>query len=230
MKLKLFLTLIIGVVAGFVLATLLHNYPAGHHEKYAYCLLCGIIHHSSGSESILGGRSEIGTDYSVLAELLHGKVGQHEHQWMDPPAQIFPVRTRLETSQADFKLYVAQKEWREYKQLEKWPHAIALLDAAMSDNPERTVQLVQRILDPDAQLGPGAILLLDRAGSWEERWQLIEKFLDSYQCEKTTTTAVCSLPVKGQRVVVYQISVNGYSSGGVDWANWEPEASITPVP
>jgi len=169
---RAFIGTIGGFAAGFVVATLLHNYPKDEVTRHRYCQLCAEYEETYREGVILGARTENKSLFGgPLRRLLAPSVGEHEHRYTEW-ATIFPT-----FGVPDEHPEVAERI-RGIRELEESPQAISALEQAMRQDEERTTRLIQRLLDPAERLSMAVISPLERDElSWDERWAEVEKKL-----------------------------------------------------
>ena len=162
--------------AGFVVATLLHNYPKHQVTRHRYCQLCAEYEESYREGVILGARTDDKSRFGgPLRRLLAQSVGEHEHRYTEW-ATIFPT-----FGVPDEHPEVAERI-RGIRELEDDPYAISALEQAMRQDEARTTRLIQRIIDPAEGLSITVISPLMRDElSWDERWAQVEKRLAAPQ-------------------------------------------------
>jgi hypothetical protein len=169
---RAFLGTIGGFAAGFVVATLLHNYPKDVVTRCRYCQLCAEYEETYREGVILGARTENKSRFGgPLQRLLAQSVGEHEHRYTEW-ATIFPT-----FGVPDEHPEVAERI-RGIRELEDDPHAISALEQAMRQDEERTTRLIQRLIDPAEGLSMTVISPLERNTlSWDDRWAQVEQKL-----------------------------------------------------
>lgn len=173
---RAFLGTIGGFAAGFVVATLLHNYPKDQVTRHRYCLRCTAYEETYREGVILGARTEDASRVGgPLHRLLAPSVGEHEHRYTEW-ATIFPT-----FGVSNEHPEVAERI-RGIRELEDDPHAISALEQAMRQDQARTTRLIQRLIDPAEGLPMTVIMPLVRSElSWDERWAQVEKKLAAPQ-------------------------------------------------
>jgi hypothetical protein len=169
---RVFLGTLGGFAAGFVVATLLDNYPKDQVTRHRYCLVCAEYEETYREGVILGARSENKSSFGgPLRRLLAPAVGEHEHRYTEW-ATIFPTFGVPEEHPR-----VAEKI-RAIQELDASPQAISALEQAMRHDKERTIRLIQRLIDPAEGLSITVIMPLENAAlGWDERWAQVEKKL-----------------------------------------------------
>ena len=223
------LSLAIGVVAG----AFLNRWPAWGTTRHSYCSICGVHNEESERTPVLGRHRQSSTRVGILSHLLGPALmatgGEHGHVWITP-AYVAPTNPppKLGSREA-FTQVVSEAEVRDLELLEDSPHAVALLDEAMVNDRTRTVRFVQKLLDPGAFLPIEAIGLLDRPQqSWEERWRVVDAFLDAYHCDVTEVSASCRMRAGSTDLLVLVRTTTSVHSGGVDWTHWVPAGMKAP--
>jgi hypothetical protein len=173
---RAFLGTIGGFAAGFVVATLLHNYPKDQVTRHRYCQRCAEYEETYREGVILGARTESKSRFGgPLHRLLAPSVGEHEHHYTEW-ATIFP------TFGVPNEHPEIAEQTREIRELEDDPHAISALEQAMRQDEARTTRLIQRLIDPAEGLTKTVIMPLMRNElSWDERWAQVEKTLAAAQ-------------------------------------------------
>lgn len=222
---KLLRTLVISlaVFLGMVAGAFLNRWPAWATTRHAYCTMCGVHSEETERTPVLGRHRQQSTRAGILAKLLGPAIGDHGHAW-SAPAYVAPTNPppKLGSREA-FTQVVAEAEVRELELLEDSPHAIALLDEAMRNDRNRATRFVQKLLDPQAYFPIEAIGLLDRPSqSWEERWQVVDAFINAYHCDVTEVSASCRMRAGPTDLLVLVRTTTSVHSGGVDWTHWVP--------
>lgn len=218
--------LAVGVVAG----AFANRWPAWGTTRQTYCTLCAMHREEIERTPLLGRHRAESTRAGVLHELLAPGVGAHAHVY-GPPAFVAPTSpTPKLDARAAFAQAVAEAELHDLEALEATPHAIALLDEAMRNDRARTVKFVQMLLDPTAFVPVEAIGLLDRKGSWEERWAVVDAFFGAYRCDVTELSASCRLRAGTTDLLVLVRTATTVHAGGIDWAHWTATAPSGTTP
>lgn len=215
----------IGVVAG----AFLNRWPAWGTTRASYCSMCGMHSEDIERTPVLGRHRSSSTRVGILARLLGPAVGDHGHVWTTA-AFIAPTNPppKLGSREA-FTQVVSEAEVRDLELLEDSPHAIALLDEAMRNDRPRALRFVQKLLDPQAYFPIEAIGLLDRpAQSWDERWRVVDAFLDAYHCDVTEVSASCRMRAGSTDLLVVVRTTSSVHSGGIDWTHWVPSGMKPP--
>jgi hypothetical protein len=159
---------IAGFGAGFVVAALLHNYPKDQVTRHRYCQVCGEYEETYSEGVILGARSGHKQLFNgPVGRLLKEAVGDHEHRYSEW-ATIFPT---FGVPQEHPEI---GEEVLQMRAMDDDPHAIAALEQAMRNDKDRTVKLIQRILDPAAGVSTTVVMPLEQAGTWEEKWAKVD--------------------------------------------------------
>jgi hypothetical protein len=162
---------IAGVVVGGVVATLLHNYPKDVVTRHRYCQVCATHEETYHEGVILGGRQAHSTGPGLLGSLLRGPTGEHEHrftQW----ATVFPTfGVPAESPEVADRIFII-------KQIDEDPRMVSGLEQALRSDEQRTVKLIQRVIDPN---GGWPLQVLAPLGiqsaqgeSMEERWRRVD--------------------------------------------------------
>lgn len=166
------LGLVGGFAAGFVVASLLHNYPKDQVTRHRHCTVCAAREETYREGVIMGARQESKSgSFGPLARLLREAVGEHEHRYTEW-ATIFPTHGVPE-EHPEIAAQVLQ-----LRDIEDNPHVISALEQALHQDRDRTVKLLQRLYDP-AQKTPFAALkeLTQDEVPWPERWARIDATL-----------------------------------------------------
>jgi hypothetical protein len=219
----------LAVFLGMVAGAFLNRWPAWGTTRHAYCTMCGVHNEESERTPVLGRHRQQSMRAGILAKLIAPVVGDHGHAW-SIAAYVAPTNPppKLGSREA-FTQVVAEAEVRELELLEDSPHAIALLDEAMRNDKPRAVKFIQKLLDPQAYLPVEAIGLLDRPSqSWEERWQVVDAFLNAYHCDVTEVSASCRMRAGSTDLLVLVRTTTSVHSGGVDWTHWVPPGMKAP--
>lgn len=228
-----------GVVLGLFLAFVVHVLPVRVATRHVYCTLCALHSIETEEASLFHFR---GMPFEsaflktttvqrggVLHQLISPAVGEHRHAWIDPAPLVPPTNltNKLEPA-GDFQQAVAQAEVDDLERLEESPHLVALLDQAMHDDRARTLQLVQKTLDPSAHVGIDAIALLDRPTTWPNRWAVVESFFELYRCTANDVSVSCRMHVGTTDLIVLARTASSVHTGGIDWTHWVPEGMNPP--
>lgn len=224
-----YLVLSVALSIGLVCGAFLNRWPAWSVSRHAYCTICGAHNEETEKTPLLGRHRQQSTRSGILAKMLVGALGDHGHAW-STPAYVAPTNPppKLGSREA-FTQVVAESEVRELELLEDSPHAIAVLDEAMRNDRTRTVRFIQRLLDPQAYLPIEAIGLLDRPSqTWEERWHVVDAFLDAYHCDVTEVSASCRMRAGSTDLLVLVRTTTSVHTGGVDWTHWVPPGMKAP--
>lgn len=223
-SLVLTLALCIGLVAG----AFFNRWPAWGVTRHAYCTMCGAHNESSERTPLLGRHTQQAIRTGIVAKLLTPMVGEHGHVWTTA-AYVAPTNPppKLGSREA-FTQTVTEAEIRDLEVLEDSPHAIAVLDEAMRNDRARTLRFMSKLLDPQAYLPIEAIGLLDRKESWEERWQVVDAFLDAYHCDVTEVSASCRMRAGSTDLLVLVRTTTSVHTGGIDWTHWVPPGMKAP--
>jgi hypothetical protein len=169
---RVFLGTLSGFAAGFVGAMLLHSYPKDVVTRHRYCLVCAEYEETYRESVILGARTDSKSRFGgPLQRLLAPAVGEHEHRYTEW-ATIFPTFGVPEEHPE-----IAEKI-RAIRELDESPQAISALEQAMRQDPQRTIRLIQRLIDPAEGLSITVIMpLQNHQLGWDERWARVEKKL-----------------------------------------------------
>lgn len=169
---RIFFGTVGGFAAGFVVATLLHNYPKDQVTRHRYCLVCAEYEETYREGVVLGARTEDKSRFGgALHRLLAPAVGEHEHRYT-AWATIFPT-FGVPTEHPE----VAEKI-RAIQELDDSPQAISALEQAMRQDPARTTRLIQRLIDPAEGLSITVIMPLQQHQlGWDERWAQVDEKL-----------------------------------------------------
>ena len=226
-------------VFGALVGVIMHWMPQRTTTRHSFCTLCALHRIETEQEPIVRVRGLPGEEWlvkrasvtrgGVLHRLVAPAVGEHRHAWLDPAPYVAPTNPpkRLEPP-ADFQQAIASDELSDLDRLEESPHLIALLDEAMRNDHERTLHLVQRILDPQAHVGVDAIALLDRPTRWENRWAVIDAFFDVYRCSGNDVSVSCRMRLGSTDLIVLARTAVSLHAGGIDWAHWVPPGMNAP--
>lgn len=219
---------VLALALGVVVGALLNRWPSWATNRHAYCTMCAAHHEGVERTPVLGRHRSETTRNGILARLLQPTVGEHGHVW-SVAAYVAPTNPPPKLNSHDaFQQTVLEAEVRDLESLEESPHAIAILDEAMRNDRARTVRFIQRLLDPTAFVPVDAIGLLDRAGTWEERWAIVDAFFDAYHCDATDVSASCRLRAGSTDLLVLVRTTTSVHSGGVDWTHWVPTGMTAP--
>jgi hypothetical protein len=224
------LLLVVAVAVGIAAGSILNRWPNWSTARHAYCTICGAHNEETERNPLLGRYKFANQRSGILAKLLVPAVGDHAHAWT-ASAYVAPTNPPPKLGSRDaFQQVVLEAEVRELEQLEDSPHAIALLDEAMRNDRTRAIRFIQKLLDPQAYFPIDAIGLLDRPSqSWEERWHVVDAFLDAYHCDVTEVSASCRMRAGSTDLLVLVRTTTSVHSGGVDWTHWVP-AGMKPPP
>lgn len=165
-----------GLVVGGLVATLLHNYPKDVTTRHRYCQVCAAYEQTYHEGVILGARQDHMVDMTgPIGQLLREPVGEHAHRYTEwttifPTFGVPPENPELARKVADLRA------------LEDAPFVISGLAQAMRADKDRTVKLLQRILDPNGP-SPGALIPLERPGTLEENLAKAEAEADKMSAE-----------------------------------------------
>jgi hypothetical protein len=224
--LQLIIAAVGGAAAGGTLVALLHNYPKGETALRSYCTRCAMYASRAHEHSVLGARRAASTKSSALTRVLALPPDDHEHVWVEPWAHVFPTfnspsEPKLGTPEA-LKNALLTSRLRDLDTLAETPHAVALLDGAMKNDPSRARAFIGRLLDFDRHYPTSAVSLLDRAEEWPARWAAVDAFDRAYRCTSDGRTLECTLTTRGQpkRVMLFDAEGRGQASfpGFRDWA------------
>jgi hypothetical protein len=224
------LLFVVALAVGIVAGAFLNRWPTWSVTRHAYCTLCALHREDSERTPILG-RHRTETEHGgILHELLAGPVGNHQHVW-STAAYVPPTYPTPKLGSRDaFIQAVSEAEVHELEALEENPHMIAILDEAMRNDRARTLRFLQKVLDPQAFVPKDAITLLDRKGSWEERWAIVDAFFAAYHCDVTDISASCRLRAGSTDLLVLVRTVTSDVSGGIDWKTWQRSATTASPP
>lgn len=141
----------LGVVVGGTAVALGHSYPKGTTALRSYCTRCGMMTFRVYEHAWLGARRESSTEATILTRVLALPPKDHEHAWVEPWAHVFPTYASESAPEPGtpeaWRNSVLQTRLRELDVLAESLHAIAVLDAAMQQDAERTREFVVRLLD-----------------------------------------------------------------------------------
>ncbi|MGZ3420469.1 MAG: hypothetical protein ACXWUG_14920 [Polyangiales bacterium] len=224
------LVVALAVVFGVVAGAFLNRWPTWSTTRHSFCTLCALHREDAERTPILGRHRTQGERGGILHELLASPVGNHQHVW-STPAYVFPTYPTPKLLPRDaFTQAVAEAEVHDLEALESNPHAIAILDEAMRNDRGRTLRFLQKVLDPQAYVPIEAIGLLDRKGTWEERWAVVDAFFGAYHCDVTDTSASCRLRAGSTDLLVLVRTATSDHSGGIDWKTWTKVATTSGAP
>lgn len=219
----------VSVAVGVAAGAMANRWPAWGTTRHAFCTTCGMHSEESERTPLLGRYRTSSTRAGILAKLMQPAVGDHAHVWTTA-AYVAPTNPppKLGSREA-FTRVVTEAEVRELELLEESPHTIALLDQALRDDRPRTIRFVQKLLDPAAYFPIEALGLLDRpAQSWDERWRVVDAFLDAYHCDVTEVSASCRMRAGSTDLLVLVRTTTSVHTGGVDWTHWVPSGMKPP--
>lgn len=169
---------IAGFVAGFVVATLLHNYPKSEATRQRYCTACADYEEAYKEDVILGARTGSKKMYGgALGRLLREAVGEHEHAFTDW-ATVFPTfgvpEEHPEVARKMMDIQVASEN----------PHLVASLEQAMRNDRARTLALVQKILAPNSKVTFIVLRSLEGDAPWDQKWAKVDAEVAKAEAEK----------------------------------------------
>ena len=226
---RLRIAAVFALTLGVGLGVALHFVPENIATRRTHCTVCALHHEETESETVFGKHVTRSDREAVLNKLLSSAVGDHEHAWMTPAAFVPPTTPAKKLDAAgEFQQAVAEAEVRDLELLEESPHLLALLDEAMRNDQARTLKLVQTILDPKAFVPVEAIALLDRPTSWENRWAVVDAFLDVYHCNANEVAVSCRMRQGPTDLLVLARTANSVATGSIDWQHWVPEGMTAP--
>ncbi len=219
MKRYVVLALLAGVVLG-TLGTLAVGAWRVDAVEHTWCLRCA-RHRTSFGDVV----DEHGGPVSAL---LATRNPPHHHVWADTgrgPRRALPLTVDA-----------AREALANLDAIESDARAVAVLDEAFRNSPERAERLVRAVLDPEAHLDRSALTLVARPElSWPDRWRVVDAFLAAYTCTRAAQAVTCTLPVGDVRIVAWHHVPGSVMRGPVPWATWLPQgfaptASPTPTP
>ena len=164
---------LIGVAAGFVLASLLHAYPKDQTTRHRYCQRCAEYEETCEEGVILGGTRRLSEHMTgPFHDLLGPQLQQHEHEFT-PWATIHPTfgvePEHPEVADRIRQLRVSQQN----------AQTVSALEQAMRNDAPRTTSLLHRVLDPSRPYPAQAIVALHRDAPWTERWDACDAALEA---------------------------------------------------
>jgi hypothetical protein len=222
--------IVLAVVSGVVAGAFLNRWPTWTTTRHAFCTLCALHREETERTPVLGRHRTQAERGGILHELLAGAVGNHQHVW-STLAYVPPTYPTPKLSSRDaFTQAVAEAKVHDLEALESNPHTIAILDEAMRNDRGRTLRFLQKVLDPQAYVPTEAIALLDRKGTWEERWAVVDAFFAAYHCDVTDISASCRLRAGSTDLLVLVRTVTSDVSGGIDWRSWQRSAATASPP
>ena len=158
---------VVGFIAGFIVAWVLHNYPNYEVTRHRYCRECAKYEQTYREGVLMGSRSSSAYRGGPIASLLAEAVGEHEHRYTEW-ATVFPTfdvpEEHPEVAEKIFWIRVMDGN----------PHSISALEQAMRSDRARTTRLIHRLIDPADKLPLTVIMPLEREGTWEERWANVD--------------------------------------------------------
>lgn len=162
---------LVGVVAGFVLASLLHAYPKDLATRHRYCLGCAEYEETYEEGVILGGTRR---HSEHMTGPFHDLLGQQEHEHdFTPWATIHPTfgiePEHPEVADRIRQLRVSQQN----------AQTVSALEQAMRNDSARATKLLHRALDPSQPFPAQAIAALHRDAPWAERWDACDAALEA---------------------------------------------------
>ncbi len=159
---------LIGALIGFLVTALLFNYPKDVVTRHRFCQACAEYEETYDEGTILGAEHDSRQRFGgPVHELLASAVGEHDHRWT-PWATIHPT-FGVPPEHPE----VAERA-RAIREIEGSPRLISVLDQAMRNDRERTVALVQRLIDPGRDASMAVLTELDRDEPWPQRWTAVD--------------------------------------------------------
>lgn len=219
------IALLLGAGLGTWLGVKLATEPGTRHETTTMCARCGLHRTLTRVDTHLGPGAPVERiESGILVQFLYNRAGHHEHAWMEPPVVVLPSELPEDLApEARFSQELIRFRLGALQSLETSPRAVALLDEAFKNDPEKAGALAERLVDPENHLDPATLLLLDREGvPWEKRWAILDAFLQNYRCSRQPTAITCTLTTQGTPTTLFRMDLNGHSWGAIHWQSWTP--------
>jgi hypothetical protein len=168
MKRGTWLGVLVGVIVGFVVTTLLHNYPKREVTRHRYCRVCAEYEETYREGVILGARTASKKMFhGPLGRLMKEAADQHEHRFTDW-ATIFPTHgVELEHPEIAAKI-------QEMQMMDNDPHLIATVEQAMRNDRKRALTLMQRIIDPTGGVTAAVVIPWASEMHWDVWWSRVD--------------------------------------------------------
>ena len=229
MRIGGFFIFLIGLVCGIGGGWLLHNYPDAITTEGTYCRLSGARLTVTTTETYMGGKETNVTTPGALAKMMFEFNGDHPYDWVLPPTYLPPTRPEPALHQnQDFRNELLKHKLRDIEYLNHWPEGLAILYGAMENNSFRAVNLVQHILDDQNYMDVNVLRILDRPGTWADRWSALDAFMAAYKCNIDTDSIRCTVTSDGKEKVLFLLKNAAVENMSIDWSAWPTKAATKP--
>jgi len=223
-----FFIFLIGLTAGVGGGWVMHHYPDIITTEGTYCRLSGARMIVTKTGTYMGSDETTQILPGPLGKMMFEFNGDHPYEWILPRTYLPPTRPEPELQHnQDLRNELLKHKLRDLEYLNHWPRGLSILYAAMENNSYRAVTFVQKILEEHNYLDVNVLLILDRPGSWQDRWADLDTFLNAYRCEMNTDSVRCTVTWKDQEQVLFLLEGAAVENTSIDWQHWpnEPKAA-----